>query len=530
MKNCNCEPKYVPGRRRIPHDPPCPYQGGEPIPPFKPTPKSACGCKPSEVTLRTVPIPANLGDDTGEYAPKPGAYFNTIVQYIANDAVYIYDSNGVFTKIYPDDYAKLIETVDGFEQAMNELYNPGKIGLIVKTNADLEALSPTAVVGDEYVYVAEDAAHNNRPSLYEYSASAGEYVYVRAASPYYEKPFIDSAIENLQANINNVMNKEIEDVDNLQTNINAEVNARTEAVADLDQRIEDIVNSPDVRYIVETYADLEAIDKSTIGDQDYARVLQDETHEDASTYYQFNKTASEWTYVGQTGPYYTKEQVDEKVDSLTSEIEGIDTTKLNGLANIKTIGENLTLTSAGVLNATGGGSLPDNISFANNSTSINATLSGTLYNTIAIGGAKDEFGMGEGASASGANSIAIGGSATRGSLALGTRASATANGLAFRDMSMAIGTEAQATNGGEAIGHCATATHAGAVALGFGATTTAEKTLDIAYSDINGGNPTPVPRRITHVGAGEDDTDAVNMSQLNAALARIVALETKLGV
>lgn len=347
MNNCNCETKYIPGRKRIPHVPPCPYQGGEPIPPFKPTPKNACGCKPSEVTLRTVTIPANLGDDTGEYAPKPGAYFNTIVHYIANDAVYIYDSNGVFTKIYPDGYAKLVETVDGFEQAMNELYNPGKIGLVVGTTDALAQLSPTAIAADEYVYVVEDSSHNNRPSLYEYSASAGEYVYVRAASPYYEKPFIDNAIEALQTNINNVMNKEVEDVENLQTNINAEVNARTEAVAELDQRIEDIVNSPDVRYIVDTYADLEALDKSTIGDQDYARVLQDETHDNASTYYQYNKTASEWAYIGQTGPYYTREQVDERLAE-------IDTTKLDELADIKTIGENLELTEEGVLNATGG--------------------------------------------------------------------------------------------------------------------------------------------------------------------------------
>lgn len=329
--NCNtCEPKYIPGRMRTPRPRPCPYKGGEPIPPFKPELK-ACGCKPAKITLRTVTIPANLGDDTGEYAPKPGAYYATIVRYLANDAVYLYDSNGVFTQIYPDDYSELVETVDGFEQAINELYNPGKIGLIVANDALLETLSPTAVAADEYVYVTEDSAHNNRPSLYEYSASAGQYVYARAASPYYEKPFIDSAIENLQTNINNVMNKEVEDVNNLQTNINAEANAREAADAEINQRIDDIVNSPDVRYIVDTYADLEAIDKSTIGDQDYARVLQDETHDNASTYYQFNKAANEWTYVGQTGPYYTKEQVD-------ATLEGYATTAYvdNQIGNIET--------------------------------------------------------------------------------------------------------------------------------------------------------------------------------------------------
>lgn len=69
-------------------------------------------------------------------------------------------------------------------------------------------------------------------------------------------------------------------------------------MSDLDERIEEIINSPDVRYIVATYAELESISKSSVGDKDFARVLQDETRNGDSTYYQFDKDEQDWDYVG----------------------------------------------------------------------------------------------------------------------------------------------------------------------------------------------------------------------------------------
>lgn len=49
--------------------------------------------------FRKVLIPSSLGTDTGEYAPKNGAYHNAIVEYEANSHVYIYSSDGIYTKI-----------------------------------------------------------------------------------------------------------------------------------------------------------------------------------------------------------------------------------------------------------------------------------------------------------------------------------------------------------------------------------------------------------------------------------------------
>lgn len=55
--------------------------------------------------FRKVLIPATLGDDTGEEAPKNGAYRNAIVEYALNHAVYIYSSDGIYTKITGGLYA-----------------------------------------------------------------------------------------------------------------------------------------------------------------------------------------------------------------------------------------------------------------------------------------------------------------------------------------------------------------------------------------------------------------------------------------
>lgn len=92
-------------------------------------------------------------------------------------------------------------------------------------------------------------------------------------------------------------------------------------VDSLQQELDDFKNSPDVVDIVATYADLLAYDTSGLGDKDVIRVLTDETHDDASSYYRWNKTSGTWTFIGITGPYYTESEIDTllgaKQDTLT---------------------------------------------------------------------------------------------------------------------------------------------------------------------------------------------------------------------
>lgn len=98
------------------------------------------------------------------------------------------------------------------------------------------------------------------------------------------------------------------DVSDLQKAIDDEVEARSEADQEIWTEIETIEASSDVVDVVGTYAELQAYDTSKLHANDLIKVLADETHDDAITYYRWNGTA--FTYVGAEGPYYTASETD----------------------------------------------------------------------------------------------------------------------------------------------------------------------------------------------------------------------------
>lgn len=98
------------------------------------------------------------------------------------------------------------------------------------------------------------------------------------------------------------------DVSGLQKAIDDEVEARSEADQEIWTEIETIEASSDVVDVVGTYAELQAYDTSKLHANDLIKVLADETHDDAITYYRWNGTA--FAYVGAEGPYYTASETD----------------------------------------------------------------------------------------------------------------------------------------------------------------------------------------------------------------------------
>lgn len=71
------------------------------------------------------------------------------------------------------------------------------------------------------------------------------------------------------------------------------------ATADhLQEEIDAIEAGSDVTDVVGTYADLEDYDTSKLTDNDIIKVLQDETQDNAQTYYRWSTSAREFTYVG----------------------------------------------------------------------------------------------------------------------------------------------------------------------------------------------------------------------------------------
>lgn len=87
-------------------------------------------------------------------------------------------------------------------------------------------------------------------------------------------------------------------VEALEEGLDDEEEARSTEDTRLQQEIDDLKNSPDVVDIVDTYADLQAYDTSHLGDKDIIRVLADETHDEASSYYRWDKETETWTYIG----------------------------------------------------------------------------------------------------------------------------------------------------------------------------------------------------------------------------------------
>lgn len=102
----------------------------------------------------------------------------------------------------------------------------------------------------------------------------------------------------------------------------AEATARTSADNNLQTQIDAIVASSDVKDIVGTYAELQAYDTSTLGDNDIVKVLQDETHQNETTYYRWVLADEEFSLIGEEGPYYTKAATDallnDKADKATT--------------------------------------------------------------------------------------------------------------------------------------------------------------------------------------------------------------------
>lgn len=117
---------------------------------------------------------------------------------------------------------------------------------------------------------------------------------------------ITNVSQDLQAEVTNRTNADAA----LNTSIADEALARQQADTNLQSQIDGITASSDVTDIVGTYAQLQAYDTSTLGNNDIIKVLQDESRNEETTYYRWSTTTQSFTLIGEEGPYYTKSQAD----------------------------------------------------------------------------------------------------------------------------------------------------------------------------------------------------------------------------
>ena len=192
------------------------------------------------------------------------------------------------------------DTAKDFTKAVIEIDNPEEIITLLR-----KVIIPASMGTEEQVPAAVGKYRN---VILYYEANKHVYIYSSDGIPTLLEVDIPQEI--------------LDRIDALEDGLGNEIEARAEADETLQGEIDALKNSPDVVDIVATYADLQAYDTSSLGDKDVIRVLTDETHDDESSYYRWSTETQTWTFIGATGPYYTKGQTDallnEKQDNLTA--------------------------------------------------------------------------------------------------------------------------------------------------------------------------------------------------------------------
>lgn len=187
-----------------------------------------------------------------------------------------------------------------------------------------------AALGDDVTGKAKPSNGAYTNSYVEYEAGGAQYMYdsygvYTKIEPGSEGTLDFNELENRPryAGIEMTNETDIPDFSDsitaLQGSISDEQEARISADSGLQTQIDALSAASDVTDIVGTYAELEAYDTSKLKDNDIIKVLQDETHDDETTYYRWNTTTEEFSLIGEEGPYYTKAAADQKFqDKLTA--------------------------------------------------------------------------------------------------------------------------------------------------------------------------------------------------------------------
>lgn len=333
------------------------------------------------------------------------------------------------------------------------------------------------------------------------------------------------------------------------------------AVTALEEEIQEVRDHTDVVDIVGTYADLQAYDTSTLGDNDIIKVIADETHDGATTYYRWDKDTSTWEYIGEQGPYYTKDETDgllaDKQDTLTAGTGiSIDADNVISATSSITTDSALSFTST---NPVENQAIKNaifrkyssttkehgvDINYADPYSTTNYVNIGTdvaggtrTNSSVAIGrgatNAIQAVSIGPSAKANGRNSVVIGHSseAAQYSVAIGTLAKAYAADGTVYGYSCQVGANATEST---AIGHSASAQGSESVAIGHSAKIDNGVSNSVAIghnaeadeSDTVsvGNSSSSVYRRVVNVADAINAHDAITKNQFDTAIGNIEAL------
>ena len=251
------------------------------------------------------------------YVPKLGDYCNTLVIDKETGNQYLFDADGVWTLISTDEEGIIVEAV-AQANAYTDDVAEGKVdkeegkGLSENDFTNGYKGKLDGIEGGAQVNVIEVVKQNG------------------VALPVTDKvvdvsvPTTTSSLTNDSGYITNEVNDLVNyyDRDETDTLIATEAETRDAADLELQGQIDAISSASDVVDVVGTYAELQNYDTSKLSDNDIIKVLTDETHDDAISYYRWNDTTNAFTYIGSQGPFYTKSETDATFVPQTRTING----------------------------------------------------------------------------------------------------------------------------------------------------------------------------------------------------------------
>ncbi len=251
------------------------------------------------------------------YTPKLGDYCNTLVVDKETGNQYLFDADGVWTLISTDEEG-IVEEAVAQANAYTDDVAEGKVdkeegkGLSENdfTDADKNKLDGIEAGAQENVI---EVVKRNGTALSVVDKTVDV-----------EVPTATSALTNDSGYITNAVDDLVNyyDKDETDTLIATEAETRDAVDLDLQEQIDALASASDVVDVVGTYAELQNYDTSKLGNNDIIKVLTDETHDDAISYYRWNDTTETFTYIGSQGPFYTKSETDATFVPQTRTING----------------------------------------------------------------------------------------------------------------------------------------------------------------------------------------------------------------
>lgn len=251
------------------------------------------------------------------YVPKLGDYCNTLIIDKETGNQYLFDADGVWTLISTDEEGIVVEAV-AQANAYTDDVAEGKVD-----KEDGKGLSENDFT-DGYKSKLDGIDDGAQENVIEVVKRNGVALPVTSKAVDVAVPTTTSSLTNDSGYITNEVDDLVNyyDKDETDTLIATEAETRDAADLNLQEQIDAISSASDVVDVVGTYAELQNYDTSKLSDNDIVKVLTDETHDDAISYYRWNDATNAFTYIGSQGPFYTKSETDATFVPQTRTING----------------------------------------------------------------------------------------------------------------------------------------------------------------------------------------------------------------